>query len=556
MISLGTHQSAIWGYSTADYPADSQISAVGGSYSYNGLFTKLTLAPNGNMYAILITSNVTLSSVVKECVIIKVTPGNSNTGNTNWQAASRSYLIPDGTAADSYGFARTAWPLNSGSAAIRFHTGILASNGLIYFAPYDTTDTTNKWVILNPATDTWKVTDTLRPSGTTTIANSTIGGIALGTDNKLYVAGTGTGRGFRITTSANAMSDTVEDSYYTQFVGTSSPLGSTAMTWTDSSGITYTDSAALLDSVTSVSAAYSPTTGSTSLRNFNRIRDMITHPSGKIFMVPGRGRGRIFYINETGWGTANELLSEPGYSTASITGYGVKSYGGYYAFLEKPRDLSHIASTLKLYIAPILGIQEQAYTNMSQDILVINPVTKSMSALNLGLANYAANSNSYASLNKRISMPNGMHVFVNTNATDAVSRQGGVMLTGWDVPSSDSDGSNTITMTNKGLMYRSDITSTNLNYIKTLIEQNPGFTAVGGGVNPNWPHNSKFLSFTGTPGSGTVFAQLTEYTSVKGYGPEITNFNFSARDQTYYQLPSVISTLGNSVYNSQFNKMK
>lgn len=551
MISLGTHQSAVWGYSTADHPADAQISAVSGSYNYTGLFSKLTLAPNGNMYGILTTWAITLNSVVEECVILKVTPGTSNTGTTNWQLATRSYLKPDATATDANGFARPVWPLNGTSAAIRFHTGILASNGLIYFAPYETSETTNKWVIFNPTTETWKVTDALRPSTASTIANATIGGVALGTDNKIYVAGTGTGRGFRITTSTNALSDTVEDSYYTQFVGTTSPLGSTAMTWMDSAGTVYTDGASL-DGFT---AAYTATTGSTSLRNYNRIRDMITHPSGKIFMVPGRGRGRIFYINQAGWGTVNELLSEPGYSTANISGYGFRSVCGYYAALEKPRDNSHVAATLKIYITPILGIHEQAFTSSSKDVLILDPVTKTMSALNIGLGNYAGNSNSYLSMGRRISLPNGMHLLMNTGPTDALTRQGGVMLTGWDVPSSDTDGSKTATMTDKGVLYRDDVTTINTLYMKTLIDQNPGFTGVGGGVNAQWPHSGKFISLVGTP-STSVFAQLTEVVSVKGYGPDITNFNFSERDKTSYQIPTTLGNLGNTIFNSQFNKMK
>ncbi len=562
MISLGTHQSALWGYSTADYPADSSVTAVSGSYTYTGVYTKPTLAPNGNMYAILTTWAITLNSVVEQCVILKLTPGTTNTGTTNWQSVTRSYLIPDATATDANGFARAAWPLNSTNAAIRFHTGILASNGLIYFAPYDTSDittigglpvTVNKWVVFNPVTETWKVTDALRPNSATYIPNSTIGGVALGTDNKLYVAGTNSGRGFRITTSPNAASDTIEDSYYTQFVGTTSPLGSTSMSWTDSNGIPYTDTASL-DGIT---AAYAVTDGSTSLRNRNRIRDMITHPSGKIFLVPGRGRGRIFYINQAGWGTNTELLSEPGYFTGSISAYGNKSVGGYYALLEKPRSTTHATTSLKIYIVPILGWFEQlTYPNMSTDILVLDPVTKTMTALNAGLANYAGNANTYVSVGRRISLPNGMHLLFNSNAANALTRQGGVLLTGSDVPSTDTDGSRTTTMTGKGVLYRGDVTNLNTLYMKTLTDQNPGYTATGGGVNGQWPHNAKFVSFVGTPATGTVFAQLTEITSVKGYGPGITNFNFSEDDKQSYQIPSSLANLGSTIFNCQFNKMR
>ena len=51
MISLGTHQASTWGYSTR--PLTPAFEGVSGSAAFVGLFTKPTLAPNGNMYAIL-----------------------------------------------------------------------------------------------------------------------------------------------------------------------------------------------------------------------------------------------------------------------------------------------------------------------------------------------------------------------------------------------------------------------------------------------------------------------------------------------------------------------
>lgn len=577
MISLGTHQSAVWGYSILTYPTDSRLPnpPSTASTSYTGIFTKLTLAPNGNMYAILLVTDLTINGVSQTSVFLKITPGTSNTGTTNWQAATRSYLVPETsfTTDPATGFGRANWGIpDIGSGTIRYHTGILAPNGLIYFAPYVAN---SGWVIFNPATETWKTTTALKANSFTAALPVTyaFSGIALGTDNKIYAIGgphAGTKmKSFRFTPSTNALNDaaSIEDSYYPNYVSGGSPLSYTDRSWTTPQGSTVIDS----PNLDAISLAHDTVGGSTAIKNLGLIRDMITHPSDKIFLIPGKGRGRIFYINQSGWGTTSELLSEPGYSTASIPSYGAKTIFNYYASLEKPRNASHDPSTLKIYIFPVLGTLESPFTNsVISDMLVIDPVAKTMSAVNMGFYNAAPNANTRMSLSKLATLPNGMTLVFNGVS---YSRQGGIVHTGWDVPSAETganDGTRQIIMTGKGILYQPDyyyqngtgggissvqITSGAPPNLEALTDLNPGFTGLGGGVNALWPHTGKFIT-NASVSNDNPFIMIVEINSIKGYGPNITNFNFSDRDQTGYQVPPSLANLGPSIFNCQFNKMK
>jgi hypothetical protein len=552
MISLGTHQAATWGYSTRDIPS---LAGAYGSSSYIGLFTKPTLAPNGNMYAILGVTALNVSGTYEAFVIMKITPGNTNTATTNYTPPTISYLIADnGFAANGSGFAKPSWGApsavsgnNTDNSLFRFNTGILAPNGLIYFPPVQCGSGKNKWVIFNPASDLWKVTEALRPSGLTQIGNQQISCAVLGTDNKIYVLSS-FGKAFRITTSANALSDTVEDSYHAAYASTASPLGigTIPLGWRDEAGVTYTSDTASLDGVLKAHDNDSSAASAASYRIFTTISDAIVHPSGRIYLMPGRGRGRIFYINQSAWGTIGEIVSAPGLSTASIAGYGQKTIHIKCAFLEKPRDAGHTINTLKIYLVPSIQVGIPSPNNICTDILVIDPVTQTMSALPM---QYVASSTSQSTstLSKLINLPNGMILTYNRIATSGSASHGGMILTGWDVPSTDSNGARTIPVPDKGIMQDQGVV--------TIATLNPSFTSVGGGTNAMWPHNGKFIGMFNpvfNPGDN----QFSEIVSVKGYHPDVTNFNFSQRDRTFYGMPSDLALLGPSVYNCQFNKPK
>jgi hypothetical protein len=549
MISLGTHQASTWGYSTRPLTPTFTGPAVG-STAFVGLFTKTTLAPNGNMYAILGAAALSISGVSQQFVILKIVPGTTNTATTNYAAPSYSFLIADnGFAANGNGFAKPSWGAiagtNADNSAFRFNTGILASNGLIYFPPVQCGTNNNYWVIFDPTTDLWKVTNALRPSTLVgDLTNLIIGGAVLGTDNRIYVYSM-YGRGFRITTSTNASNDTVQDSYYTGGIAAiATPTGNDTapLSWRDEAGAVYTDVASLLGTTKAYDNA-STSQNSNVVRIFTTVSDAIVHPTGRIYLMPGLGRGRIFYINQSAYGTTGELVSAPGLSTASIAGYGQKSIGIYSAVLEKPRDANHDPATLKIFLIP--AVQYVTNANVCTDILVINPQSQTMSALSMQYINRAPTDPvGFTALGKLINLPNGMSLTYNRITTSGSDRHGGMILSGSDVPASDTDGLRTIPIPNKGIMQDQDI--------QYLGVTNPSVTGIGGGTNGLWPHNGKFIGIFNPSFSLNWF--FYEIVSVKGYHPGVTNFNFSARDRLFYSIPSNLNNLGSTVYNCQFNK--
>jgi hypothetical protein len=609
MLSIGTHSASTWGYNLVEHYKDTKdgtqtgqalITEVISSYANLGLFTKPTLAPNGAMYSILTGGSLTIDGVVREFVIRKIIPGttnarwrdnNNNLQTSNWQKATRSYIVADNSIPeDANRFARPSWSSNNSASAIRFHPGILASNGLIYFAPF-IGGTPAYWVIFNPETDTWKLDNSLKASTDASLSAGHITGLALGTDNHIYVIGnyksgnfasTSNTRSFRIVTSPFANSDLVENSFFTKAnvsfmfqpyfnpsTGGTSGGADQPGSWVDASGNISYDTANL-DGVTHPYAV-----PGSNYQDFDiQVRDMITHPSGKIFIIPGRGRGRIFYIDQSQFGLSlREMSSAPGLTTNVISGYGYKTLEGLYAFLEKPRGAGHALETLKIYIVPAIGHPSNQLqgplllNNRVQDVLVIDPVTMTMSVLDMGFANLANNVSVDSSVGRRVTLPNGMTLTPNKfGGTPASVRQGGVILTGWDVPTSSTANSVNTSVTtgtrkikpeNSGLLFRADGKGFGLNPAATMADQNPAYITVGGGLNAKWPHHGKFLHMAAVDSTDKTNPNLLmELVSVKGYGPDITNFNFSARDKWVHELPDDLTYLGGSFFNCQYNKMK
>ena len=545
MLSLATHQAATWGYSFLQHPA---LNVSGSSDSYIGLFTKPILAPDGNMYAISLHDQTIVNGVTYNGVFLKITPGTSNSSTTNWSIATFSYIPANGTATDDNGFGKVSWSV--GTNTVTFNTGVLATNGLIYFPPNNSTN----WVVFNPATERWKITNQYRPSNVGSIGQYTINCAVLGTDNRIYALGGNSTKAFRITTSTLAANDTIEDSYYGQFYGTSSPLGNTTtLTWKDSNNTTYTDTVAGLGGQT---AAYPYAYGTSVYRNLNRSHHVLVHPSGKIFMLPAKGRGRIFYIDIANWGNNREIVSEPNYYIQNVSGSETEAFEGAYLVLEKPRDNNHDVSSLKIYIisacTPINSLVSGALGNQyaSTKLFVIDPVLKTMSSVDMGYSKNIATANEYRGMGARIVLPNGFAMAYNCyKGSFQINRQGGVIITGKDVPNTITTGANFITTSNKSPFYENNINVIS-NKLTNLSLVSPGYSGINGSCTPSWPHNGKTIVYTNSK-------SIIEIVSVKGYGPDITNFNFSERDKLNYQLtPSNLSTLGSTIYNSQYNNPK
>jgi len=543
MLTLAATQSSTWGYNTKTHSITG-LTSFGGTVSNIGSFTKPTLAPNGKLYSIMTCPSAVINGITQTNVILEITPGTSNTGTTNYSAPTFNFIYSDAAVTQNgSGFAKPLW--NQGiNTTHNFNTGILAPNGLIYFVPFDNQAGTNKWVIFSPTSGRWK-TANIHPnyaeSATTYIPNSVITTAVLGTDGKIYVFGYGdaTVPYYRFTPTANASADvgTIESSYYTGLLN-NTPLCNTNMQWKDSTGTSYTDTA-----VNTVTKAYD--NAGAPARPYEKVKtfiDIIVHPSGRIYFIPGAasitnnaagGRGRIFYLNISAWGSATELVSATG-----LVAPGSKNISASYAFLEKPRDASHDVATLKIYIVPAKGLY--ATTTVCKNILCINPVTNTISEIAI---NYS--SDTTTTIAKQISLSNGLNIFYNVGSGASVlakDRSGGHLLTGWDVANSDVDGGTLVNTTEPGILHNTTPAS--------FGESSPGYSLTGGGVNVPYPHHSKFIGY---PGALTTISELI---SVKEYGPNITNFNFEDRDKPNIAPPSNLGGLATSLFNSNFNKPK
>ena len=542
MFLLSTIQASTWGYSTAIYPTT--ITAQSTSSSIVGAFTKPTIVSGGNTYSIMSNANVTIGGISRQNAIMKIAPGTTNTATTNWSGATTTYIFPDALypVDPITGFGRQPWTQGQANAEVNFNTGVLASNGLIYWPPHGG----GVFIIFNPVDETWKTAATY-PTSVPSFGAGGVSSLVLGTDNKIYVfPATSGGRPYRITTSANAMSDVAEFGFTTAL---SSVLGVTSptlpQTWKDSAGTSYSDTTAALNGV--IAGHSRP--GSTQSANISYIIDVIVHPLGRIYLLPVGGRGRIFYIDINNWGTDRELVSAPGLITTQALGV-QKGLNLYYAFLEKPRDASHDINTLKIYLVSMLTSSSSSTINdvKNSELLYIDPVTNTMGKIDMNYLSAVVLSNNYP-MSKRISLANGATQAWNKgNAAGVTTNTGGYMITGADVPSSKADGVIKIAKDKRGIIYGQDE--------RQFISFGPGQSFTGGGVNAIYPHHSKFISI---PTSLLTSPFLSELVSVKEYGPGITYFNYDPDlDKSMYEPPTLanISTLGSTLFNCMFNKPK
>ena len=551
MLTLAAAQSSTWGYNAVTHVIPNfAFSASSVSYSNTGGFTKPILATNGKMYSIITCRSAAVNGIEEPSIILEITPGTSNTATTNYSAPTINCIVADsGFQQNQSGFGKPSFPLNAaptgGNNSVRFHSGILAPNGLIYFPPVDNQTGNNKWVVFNPTNGLWKLMN-LHPGyqeGVGGLPNSAITAAVLGTDGKIYVFGYGTSTVpyYRFTPSANAATDatSIETGFYQNLGISSTPLCNTNMQWKDSNGNSYTDTA-----VNTITKAYDNT--GAPARPYEKIKtfiDIIVHPSGRIYFIPGvasatggaGGRGRIFYLNISAWGSATELVSATG-----LVAPGSKNISAHYAFLEKPRDANHDKNTLKIYIvpAPRLG----ASTTVCTEVLCIDPVTNTITEIPFTFST----DTTVTSIGKRISLSNGLNIFYNagTGAGNSVvtNRSGGHILTGWDVPSTVGNGTVTIDTTSNGILHNDGVAG--------FSDGTPSYSLIGGGSNVPYPHHSKFIGFPRTTNT------ISELVSIKEYGPGITNFNFEDRDKVAYAPPVNLGGLALSLFNSNFNKPK
>jgi hypothetical protein len=559
MLTLATHQSATWGYSVKNYPLPNTTGGGGNLPT----FTKPVMAFNGNMYCVSVAgggNHPVINGVAEPRVILKITPGTTNTKTTDYSPATFTYIFPDfALSPNAAGFARPVWPIADTNAAVQFNRGILASNGLIYWSPIDNSN----FLIFDPTTELWK-TSNIHPDrvdATTSLAFK-IHSCVLGRDGKIYVIPNLGHKLYRIATSVGATNDIVEQGYWT--TGSDSAnmgIGNTSMTYYDNNGVLQTDTALNANGGT-ITRAYDKQGGNSAQRTLPHIADVIVHPNGKIYLIPFNGRGRIFYINtDANWSTTKQVVSSAGLTIATASGVNkVPRFS--YAFLEKPRNAQHDPNTLKIYLMP--GCQSVAgtpnlYSQFNYEMMYINPTTDTLHEIPMNFT-YSVSANQYQ-VGTKILLANGLNITVNLadGSGNNGGLHGGAVLTGIDVPATDPDGAITI---------KKDLTRTGLGTIPGILSgqtgvgllysPEPGFVInAKSGLNIPFPHHSKYILNTG---GNLAIGSIAEVVSVKQYGigpneETITNFTFADRDRQMYELPAAgPSSLAASLYNSNFNR--
>lgn len=562
MLTLAAAQASTWGYSVKNYALPNTTGGGGNLPS----FTKPVMAFNGNMYCVSTAAGINIpviNGTGQPRVILKITPGTTNTRTTNWSAATFTYIYPDFTLnANAAGFARPAWSNATQNADVQYNNGVLASNGLIYWSPISN----NSFLIFDPTTELWK-TSNIHPDridDTTSLAHK-IHSCVLGKDGKIYVIPNAGNKLYRIVPSVNATSDTWEQGYWTTGTTTSGMgIANTDRTYYDNNGVLQTDGALIISGST-FNQAYYKDGGTSAAKTLNHIADVISHPNGKIYLIPFNGRGRIFYINtDANWSTNKQVVSSAGLTIANASGTN-KLPRFSYAFLEKPRNSEHDVNTLKIYLMPgcqtVYTFPNLYASGYNYEMMYIDPTNDTLNEIPMNFTYHSSSANEYQ-VGTRLLLANGLNITVNIpNATtNNGGLGGGAVLTGIDVPSTDPDGAYTI---------KKDPTRTGVGSIPGILSGQSGTGLlyspepgqikggiVKGGINIPFPHHSKYIL---NSGGNLASGGFIEIVSVKQYGigstgEKITNFTFTDRDKGMYQLPAVPSGLAASLYNSNFNR--
>jgi hypothetical protein len=551
MISLATHQSAIWGY-------DSKLSYDATSFTYTGnvnfigSWTTPTLAPNGKLYSILSCASTTATGSTNSYVIAIITPNNANHTSTNWSAATVQYITADGSANRPYWDAPFS-PLNNilNNSLIRFtQKGILAANGKIYFMPFKSDISIGahpKWVVLTPGDATTTTWETVSFTNTS-YKPGALGGCVAGKDGYLYVLPntddpTSTATAcpfFRIhpkNVTINGVTATVDTAYIGYWTGVSGKRfyadNLNSLTWRNSAGVTSTDIATGTNNK-----------GITIDANSGSIADMIVHVNGNIYILPrSNSRGRIFYIKPSNFGTAQEVCSETGLHINQISGGSGLFLASHSAFYESKKDDAFINNnSLNIFIIP--NVQ---YTSPG-----VVATTNFLNIIKLYGATNTLTSIAYTPILSGISTDNLMTAFPVSNGTIMFSNIGTTTSKSLDQLITGEDVSGTYKL----------VTSTNSNGI---IAGTSAQVAVDFGIGNAATNRRDISSYhVGVNLSKTLvitnFLKITELVPVKGYHPGVTYFNSYLSEPTdlgsMYKIPTNVTTTPISLYNSQKNKLK
>lgn len=561
MLALGSFQSSTWAYDYRPYTVYLGALTAGNTTIYQpnmGYWGTPTLAPNGSIYCLPLAAAESPSGTLIQ-KIAKVDPGTMNTDSTNYTSATVSFIADNASGRPTI----PNGPPTSTTTRRYKSKGILAPNGRLYFFPDgNTTVTTPSILSLNPNDDTWDLksyTDIATATGATLAGMGFAGGILHSSGEWIYfipsnnvtmrMAPRSVSGGWTNPSNASTTDDLYEVGYFTgaasrrfMFNATSPVAAGGEATFKYPIG---SDGSRLGGVANSTSTSTPVQTG------YNlRIGSGIMHPNGKIYMGGGATRW-IFIMDPNNWGTITEI-----YSKTSLYTNTVSANTQYLRFVLEKKKTNQDPTTLKIYL-PSTSFNANQPTTPSTTLgdLELDPTNDSLSNTGILKGVPIANATSGIINVTPVIMSNGV-----TIQTYPAAVNGGIIniiATGDDYGSNvkkaltgESFQSNNYMLTGFGggeKLYNNDaIYNTNGNYSTTgrsgtsipLGGSLKGKTIVIGGDNP---------------AGGRTRNLSGEIISIKGYAPGVTFFNHTSDDDDIYTIPTDLSTLGTSLYNSYFN---
>lgn len=529
MLAAGSFKSSKWGYDMYIPTGGNWYSSITTASSYTSVWSAPTLAPNGFIYMLPTTNTVNTGTTLDGVLVL-------NPGQTNRDAPSSNFVEATGLASkpnipiDSF---------NNTSTTLKYANrylskGILAPNGLIYFIPSNA----QAFVVLDPSggqNPTW----TVAPFTTIGIAsNAFFTGGVLGQDGCIYLIAQGT-QTCRIKPKNTAVNSTPNDIYELGYWN-----GSTGRVWN-----AYPDGGFYRPRNYDTGIAFSNQADPLIPQNTNKVngllRDAIAHPDGNIYVFPysynqlGQESRFAFIIRPSEWGTTKEITTKLSLGMDSVTGNKGTVAN---VFLEKLKD-GQDPDTLKMYGTYFAFYGGTANTAEQYNRSVVYDPTNDTWEL-VGSQDFTYQNQLTLRINAYpgIQLANGMLFSLtgNTNSTVYSPDIGQVIITGNDV-----EENVVCNMTDNIIMDLQESLSMRSIYAPRIVAQ---LMYVYGGTSiPITGANKNGKTIFSGRGGGFI-------TSVKGYHPGIKYFSYNPEDAAIYEIPSDLTTLPTSLWNSYFNK--
>lgn len=551
MVLPGIIHSSIWAYGSHSYPKYLGVTTSLPAQGPVGCWSSPTLAPNEKVYCLPIATTLADSSTLQKIAVI--TPGIPNTATTNYTASTIAFIDADGSPGRPLIPANVVTPSGHRRYGQR---GILAPNGLLYFIP----ETETTILVLDPTSETWDLktyssieTDTGLTTGS--MPAFSFRSAVLGQDGYIYLI-PNKAVTVRIAPRNTSVNPTSADVYEKGFYDNTTNLKrfkrlSGAVTTESMYHYPKSSTGTQLTSTSNLSLGGIQNT----LQYVGDVGMGIVHPNGKIYIGGGMTRW-IFILDPANWGQSNEIYSDV---NLDMTSYLLSTSGNAQAFskdfaLQKLKT-GELADNLKLeYITDTYLVISgtQVYTQLLQSLEIdpttgVSPVTSSY-PINTSGNGGTGLGNTGGLLSTLIKLPTGL-IIKPASTAGTLSRY---ILTG------DSQGvlsnyhnyvRNSTTSILAGLAEVGGVLTNPL-----FTESMGGYSRIGASVIP--PNEKATLTLVIGGESGSASSLSGEIVSIKQYSPDTTYFSYTDADKELYQIPSDLTTLPTSLYNSYCNNTK